>query len=477
MTAKSALPIWVGGTREAASSSFEVRNKFDGSLIASVGRADAATIERAIDAAVEAAPRMAALAAHEREEILLRIEVQLRARATEFATLLCDEAGKPIRDARNEVVRMIEIFHMAAGEALRQYGEVLPMDVVARGRGRTGLWTRVPVGACSFITPFNFPLNLVAHKVAPAIAVGCPFVLKPASLTPLSALLLGEVFAEAGMPAGSFSILPCERSAAALFTTDPRLNLLSFTGSPDVGWDLKSRAGKKKVVLELGGNAACIVEPDWDVSDAVERILIGAYANSGQSCIKTQRLLVHASRYEAVRDALVQGSHALVVGDPRSEATHIGPLITEGDAVRLERWTRDAVAHGARLLCGGTRQGACFAPTVLENVAESDQLCCDEAFGPVVVLSAYTAFEEALSRVNRSRFGLQAGIFTRDWSKIRRAFDALEVGGVIIGDTPSFRIDHMPYGGVKDSGLGREGLRFAMEDMTEIRMLVLRDHP
>ncbi len=473
----TAQPIWVGAKRETTSASFEVHDKFDGALIARVGRADESTILRGIAAAVEAAPRMAALAAHERERILLHIEAALRTRAAEFTTLLCAEAGKPLRDARNEVARACDTFHTAAGEAVRQYGEVLPMDVTARGDGYMGLWTRVPVGPCSFITPFNFPLNLVAHKVAPAIAAGCPFVLKPASLTPLVALLVGELLAEAGMPDGSFSILPCERSAAALFSTDARLKLLSFTGSPAVGWNLKAQAGKQKVVLELGGNAACIVEPDWDSADAVARILVGAFNNSGQSCIKTQRLFVHEDCYDAVRAELVRGTRALVSGNPHDEATQIGPLITEGDAQRLESWTAAAVAGGAKLLCGGTRNGACFAPTVLEDVPESAFISCEEAFGPVIVLSRYARYEDALAAVNRSRFGLQAGIFTRDWAKISEALRVLEVGGVVCGDVPGFRADHMPYGGVKDSGLGREGPRFAMEDMTERRLLLLRPHP
>jgi len=354
---------------------------------------------------------------------------------------------------------------------------VLPLDVTPRADAYTGMWKRVPVGACSFITPFNFPLNLVAHKVAPAIAAGCPFVLKPASATPLGALMIGEVLAEAGLPEGAFSILPAHRDGADLFTTDPRLALLSFTGSAEVGWDLKARAGKKKVVLELGGNAACIVDEGTDLDDAVARLIFGAFYQSGQSCISVQRILAHRSLYEPLRARLVDATRALRSGDPRDPQTRIGPMISEKEAIRLERWIHEAVRGGGRLLCGGTRRGAWLEATLLEDVPASQPVVCEEAFGPVAVLSAFDDFEAALDTVNEGRFGLQAGVFTRDLDRAHRAWDRLEVGGVVIGDVPSFRVDHMPYGGVKDSGLGREGVRFAMEDMSEVRMLAIRRRP
>lgn len=339
------------------------------------------------------------------------------------------------------------------------------------------MWKRVPIGPCSFISPFNFPLNLAAHKIAPALAVGCPFVLKPASRTPLGALIIGEVLAETGLPAGAFSILPCSRDGAELFTTDPRLKLLSFTGSPAVGWDLKSRAGKKKVVLELGGNAACIVDEDANLEDAVQRIVFGAFYQSGQSCVGVQRIIVHEKVYDRFRDALVEATEKLVAGDPRDESTFIGPMISEKEAQRLESWIDQAVSAGGKLLCGGTRAGAMLDATLLEEVPKDQAVCTEEAFGPLAVLSRFSSFDDALAEVNDSQFGLQAGIFTRDLYKAHRAWDVLDVGGVIIGDVPSWRVDNMPYGGVKESGLGREGVRFAMEDMSEIRNLVIRTAP
>ncbi|MCZ6796120.1 MAG: aldehyde dehydrogenase family protein, partial [Planctomycetota bacterium] len=335
-------------------------------------------------------------------------------------------------------------------------------------------WKRVPIGPCSFIAPFNFPLNLAAHKVAPALAVGCPFVLKPASRTPIGALLIGEVLAETELPEGTFSVLPCRRDGAELFTVDERFKLLSFTGSPAVGWALKGKAGKKKVVLELGGNAACVVDEDVDLDDAVQRIVFGAFYQSGQSCIAVQRIIVHERIYEAFREHLVSETRKLKLGDPKDEEVFLGPMISEGEAERLHGWIQSAVKRGAKLLSGGQRQGAMLEATLLDEVPADEDIVCREAFGPVAVLSRFRDFGEALEQVNDSVFGLQAGIFTRDIYKAHRAWDELEVGSVVIGDAPSWRVDHMPYGGVKESGLGREGIRFAMEDMTEIRLLVLR---
>lgn len=324
------------------------------------------------------------------------------------------------------------------------------------------------------ISPFNFPLNLTAHKVAPAIAVGCPFVLKPASRTPIGALIIGEVLAETDLPEGAFSILPCNRDAADLFTTDDRLKLLSFTGSPSVGWDLKAKSGKKKVVLELGGNAACIVDQDADLEDAVSRLIVGAFYQSGQSCIGVQRILIHESIYDDLRDRLVAATRKLVAGDPKEESTFIGPMISEGEAKRLEDWIQSAEKAGGKILCGGKRDGVMLEATLMEEVPKDQPLCAEEAFGPVAILAKFSRFEDALAEANDSEFGLQVGIFTRDIYKIMRAWDEMDVGGVLIGDVPSWRVDNMPYGGVKDSGLGREGVRFTMEDMSEIRNLVIR---
>ncbi|HEX4096054.1 MAG TPA: aldehyde dehydrogenase family protein, partial [Caulobacteraceae bacterium] len=385
--------------------------------------------------------------------------------------------GKPIRDSKGEVTRLIDTFRIAAEESVRITGEVQPLDISPRAKGYQGMWKRVPIGPCSFVSPFNFPLNLAAHKIAPALAVGCPFVMKPASRTPLGALIIGEVLAETDLPKGAFSILPAHREGADLFTTDERLKLLSFTGSPDVGWDLKARAGKKKVVLELGGNAAVIVDETIsgaDLDDAVERIIFGAFYQSGQSCIGVQRIIVHAKVYDELRDRLVARTRTLVAGDPKDEKTFIGPMIDVKEATRLDGWIQAAAASGAKVLCGGERHGAMLEATLIEGVGRDAKLYAEEAFGPVAILSKFEDFDAALDEVNDSKFGLQAGLFTRDLFRMLTAWDRLEVGGVIIGDVPSYRVDNMPYGGVKDSGLGREGVKFAMEDMTEIRNLVIR---
>jgi len=372
------------------------------------------------------------------------------------------------------VGRLIDTFRVAAEEAVRIDGEMPNLEISARAKGYRGMVKRVPIGPCSFISPFNFPLNLAAHKVAPAIAAGCPFVLKPASRTPIGAIIIGEVLAETDLPKGAFSILPCHREGADLFTTDERFKLLSFTGSPDVGWDLKARAGKKPVILELGGNAAVIVDEDADLNDAVERIVFGAFYQSGQSCIGVQRILIHDAIYDELKTRLVEKTAALKMGDPKDEDTFIGPVISEGEATRLENWINEAVDAGATLLVGGKRNGAMLEATLLENAPKGTNIVEEEAFGPVAVISRFSDFDDALNTVNDSKFGLQAGIFTRDLYKAQKAWDELEVGGVVIGDVPSWRVDNMPYGGVKDSGLGREGIRWAINDMTEERLLVIR---
>ncbi len=467
-------PLWLAGEPVQTNAELIVTDKYSGAAHAKAALADAAIIDRAIAAAVEAAPAMAALATYERQAILDQCVSAFRTRADELTELLCIEAGKPIRDARGEVGRLIDTFRIASEEAARLGGEVMPLDIAARAKGYQGQWKRVPIGPCSFITPFNFPLNLVAHKVAPAIAAGCPFILKPASRTPLGALLIGEILSQTALPKGAFSILPVNRDGADLFTTDERLKLLSFTGSDAVGWDLKARAGKKKVVLELGGNAAVAIGADADLDDAVARTLFGAFYQSGQSCISVQRILIHDAIYADFRDLLVKATRALVAGNPRDEATFIGPMIDAGEAERLSRWINEARARGATLLCGGGRTGAMLEPTLLEGVPRDCALYANEAFGPIALLAPFTSWDEAVAQINDSRFGLQAGLFTRDLETALDAWDRLEVGGVIINDAPSWRVDNMPYGGVKNSGLGREGVRFAIEDMTEIRSLVIR---
>jgi acyl-CoA reductase-like NAD-dependent aldehyde dehydrogenase len=471
---QDSYPYYLGNEPQAPNRDLEVRDKYTGEVATRVALADRDAIDRGIGLAVAAAEPMRELAAYERQAVLQHCVARFSERAEELAMALCVEAGKPIKDARGEAGRLIDTFRIAAEESVRITGEVMPLDISARARGYTGMWKRVPIGPCSFISPFNFPLNLAAHKVAPALAVGCPFVLKPASLTPVGALIIGEVLAETDLPPGAFSILPTPRAGAELFTTDERLKLLSFTGSPEVGWDLKARAGKKKVVLELGGNAAVVVEPDADLDDAVERIIFGAFYQSGQSCIGVQRILAHEAIYADLKTRLLTATGALRMGDPKDPEVFIGPMISEKEAARLDGWIQAAVEAGARLCCGGKRDGAMLEATLLEDVGADQELVCKEAFGPVAVLSRYAHFEEALAEVNDSVYGLQAGIFTRDLYKAQRAWNVLDVGGVVIGDVPSWRVDHMPYGGVKDSGLGREGIRFSIEDMTEIRLLVVR---
>jgi len=468
-------PYYLNNEPQQPNADLEVTDKFSGEVATRVAMADAAAIDEGIAGTVEAAGPMANLAAYERQEILNHCVKRFIEREEELAQALCIEAGKPIKDSRGEVSRLIDTFRIAAEESVRMNGEVQELEIAARARGYSGMWKRVPIGPCSFISPFNFPLNLAAHKVAPALAVGCPFVLKPASRTPIGALIIGETLAETNLPKGAFSILPCSRDGADLFTTDERLKLLSFTGSPGVGWNLKSRAGKKAVILELGGNAAVVVDEGTDLEDAVERIVFGAFYQSGQSCIGVQRIIVHESLYDAFKEKLVAATAKLKSGDPKEEDTFIGPMISEGEAERLENWIREAEESGGTVLVGGEREGAMLQATLLESVSRDQKICTEEAFGPVAVLSQFSDFDDALERVNDSVFGLQAGIFTRDLYKMQKAWEVLEVGGVVIGDVPSWRVDHMPYGGVKDSGLGREGIRFAMEDMTEIRNLIIRN--
>jgi acyl-CoA reductase-like NAD-dependent aldehyde dehydrogenase len=475
MTMRKEWPLFLANEAAQPNADLAVLDKYTGQVFARTAQAGHEMISQAIAAAERAAEPMRRLPAYQRQAVLMHCVKRFGERFDELADALCLEAGKPVTDARGEVSRLIDTFRCAAEEAVRMGGEVIDMAISARAAGRRGFYKRVPIGPCSFISPFNFPLNLAAHKVAPALAVGCPFVLKPASLTPLGALIIGEVLAETDLPKGAFSILPCSRAGADLFTTDERFKLLSFTGSPEVGWDLKARAGKKKVVLELGGNAACVIDEDADIADAVERLIIGAFYQSGQSCISVQRILVHERIYAELRDRLVERTRALKMGNPRDPETFIGPMISEKEAARLHGWVEDAVRRGGKLLCGGKREGTMLEATLLEDVPKACSVVTEEAFGPVAVLSRFSTFEGALAEVNDSKFGLQAGVFTRDIHKAMRAWDELDVGGVIVGDVPSWRVDHMPYGGVKDSGLGREGIRYAMEDMTEIRLFVLRD--
>lgn len=473
---KDRYPLYVANKPVSGTDEMPVVDKYSGFAVTRVPYADRATIETAIAAAYEARTAMRKLEPHARKAILEHCVRRFRERADELAQALCVEAGKPIRDARGEVTRLIDTFQVAAEEAVRIDGETLTLAISPRASGYRGFTRRVPIGACSFITPFNFPLNLVAHKVAPAIAAGCPFVLKPSERTPIGALVIGEILAETDLPAGAFSVINCRIGDVAPFIEDPRLALLSFTGSSKVGWELRGRAGRKKVVLELGGNAACIVDEDQEPKlDAIaERLVFGAFYQSGQSCISVQRILVHERLYAALKDRLVAKVRGLRSGDPREEETFLGPMIDEPAAARLEGWIAQAARRGARVLTGGGRKGAMLEATVVEGVPRDEPLHAEEAFGPVTLLESFSDFDDALRRVNDSEYGLQAGVFTDSLPHTLAAWDELEVGGVVIGDVPSFRVDNMPYGGVKGSGVGREGVRYAIQDMTEERLLVVR---
>jgi acyl-CoA reductase-like NAD-dependent aldehyde dehydrogenase len=451
----------------------EIRSPYDGTPLATVYQGTADHAERAIQSAVRAFGSTRRLPAFERQRVLRSIAQHITSRKEDFARTLAQESGKPLKQARTEVERGIFTFTVAAEETTRIPGEYLSLDWQQFTSGRWGIVRRFPIGPIAGITPFNFPLNLVAHKVAPAIAAGCPIILKPAPQTPLTAFLLAEAVEQAGLPDGAFNVLPLSNEDAGLLVTDDRIKLISFTGSAPVGWDIKRRAGKKKVVLELGGNAGVIVHGDTDLAWAAERCVTGGFSYAGQTCISVQRILVERPAFTKFRDLLIAGVGKLKAGDPMDDTTDLGPLIRESDAIRATQWVQEAVQDGATLLCGGKRRGSVMEPTVLTGTRPDMKVNCQEIFGPVVTLEGYDDFAQALRLINESPYGLQAGVFTRDAARIFQAFEELEVGGVIAGDVPSFRIDHMPYGGVKDSGLGREGLRYAIEDMTEPRLLVM----
>ncbi len=470
---EAARPFLSGGRWHQSATTVAVHNPFTGRQIAEVCRAGQADAEAAVQATVEAAQVMRDLPAHARATGLHKIAALLQARQEDVARTITAEAGKPITDARREVGRAVQTFTIAAEEAKRIGGEVVPLDSSPGLESYLGIMRRFPIGPILGITPFNFPLNLVAHKVAPALAAGNPILIKPAPQTPLTALLLGEIAVDAGIPAGALNVVPCDNQVAEQLVVDPRFKLLSFTGSAPVGWMLKAKCGKKKVVLELGGNAGVIVEPDADLDWAVQRCAAGGFGYAGQTCISVQRIFVHHSIVDVFTTKLLMQVARLRAGDPTEESTVVGPLIDQGAARRVEEWIGEAVAQGARLLLGGTRQGSVVDATVLTHVTPTMKVSCQEVFGPVVTVTPYRQFEEALAALNRSEYGLQAGVFTKDVTRLFHAFQKLEVGAVLANEIPTFRADHMPYGGVKDSGIGREGVRYAIEDMTEPRLLVL----
>jgi acyl-CoA reductase-like NAD-dependent aldehyde dehydrogenase len=476
-TVTSSLPYWVAGRPESGDEVWEVRSPFDGSLAGRTTTATPAHVEEAVAAADRVRAELAATPAHVRAAALDSVSRRLAERSEEVAALITAESGKPLKWARLEVARAVSTFRWGAEEARRWSGTLQRLDTDPAATGRLALVRRAPRGPVLGIAPFNFPLNLVAHKVAPAIAVGTPIVLKPAPATPLVALLLGELLAETALPAGSWSVLPVPNDVAAELVADPRLPVVSFTGSGPVGWGIRDSVPRKHVTLELGGNAAVVVGPDQGDEEslawAASRIATFAMYQAGQSCISVQRVFAHRDVAAPLAERVVAAVQALTTGDPTDEKTDVGPMIDEAAATRVEGWVSDAVATGARVLTGAVRDGATYAPTVLTDVPATARVSCDEVFGPVVVLDTVDSLDEAFARVNDSRFGLQAGVFTRDLQVAFRAAQELEVGGVVIGDVPSFRADQMPYGGVKDSGTGREGVHSAMEDLTEERVLVL----
>ena len=435
--------------------------------------ATAEQYEEAVRAAVAAFETTRHMAAYERGAILRNISAGIRDRREEIGRILTLESGKPIRDSLIEVDRAVLTFRLGAEEAERLTGETIPLDLMASSKGRLGVTRRFPIGPIAAISPFNFPLNLAAHKLAPAIAAGNTIVLKPPSKDPLTMLTVAEIIEGSGVPEGAVSILPMTRTMGDRMVEDERFKLLTFTGSPSVGWRMKERAGKKKVVLELGGNAGVIVDATADLDWAVKRSVVGAFSYAGQVCISVQRMFIHRSIWDAFMDRFVAAARALVSGDPLNPETLIGPMVDEQQAQRTERWVREAEELGGRVLLGGRAEGPFFPPTVLVDTPATAQVCSNEAFAPLVVAFPFDDFDDAIKQVNDSFYGLQTGVFTNDLAHGWQAFNELEVGGVIINDIPTYRIDHMPYGGVKDSGLGREGLRWAIDDMTELRLMVI----
>lgn len=451
----------------------EIKSPYDGSVVGVVHQAGEEEVEEAIRSALQAFEATRRMSAAQRAEILLNTAAQIKERREELARSIALEAGKPIKTSRGEVERAVDTFTAAAQEARQMSGEVIPLDAYGAGEGRVGVTRRFPLGLILGISPFNFPLNLVAHKMAPALASGNTFISRPASQTPMTALRLGGMLVKGGIPAGALSVLPCPASVAEKMVVDERIKMLTFTGSGDVGWELRRKAGKKKVTLELGGNAGVIIDADAPLEYALQRTVSGAFAYSGQSCISVQRIFIQRDIYKEFVAEFVKRADALKVGDPLKEETDVGPLITPGDAERIEAWIREAVDGGAELLAGGTREGSLVRPAVLCGVKKRMKLSCMEAFGPVCTVQPFDDFYDAVREVNDSAYGLQAGIFTRDMGKVMRAFDELEVGGLMVNDVPTYRVDQMPYGGVKDSGSGREGPRFAMEEMTELRLMAI----
>ena len=467
--------LLIGGEWKGSGNSLEVKNKYNGSVIGVLPTASREDLDRAIDAAERAEDVMAELPAYKRADILLKTAALLRERFDDMAKTIAAEAGKALKFARAEVDRAISTFTIAAEEAKRLHGETIPLDAVPAGEGYFGFWTRRPVGVIAAISPFNFPLNLVAHKVAPAIASGNTVVLKPATTTPLAAVKLCQILMDAGLPAGAINLVVGSGGIVGEWlVTDPRVDKITFTGSPDVGRHILSVAGIKKVTLELGNTSPVVVAPDADLDFVAKRAAVGAYYNSGQVCISVQRIYSEKQVYEPFSEKFVKATEAMVVGDPLDERVDVGPMIDQKEVDRIEGWVNEAQSSGAKVLTGGKRDGTVYYPTVLTGVSDDMKVVAEEAFAPVASIIASDDFESALEQANDTKFGLQVGVFTKDVNRVFKAVKRLNFGGVIINDTPNFRADHMPYGGNRQSGLGREGVRFAMEEMTNIQLVAIR---
>jgi acyl-CoA reductase-like NAD-dependent aldehyde dehydrogenase len=462
----------VAGEWRSGRSTVDVTDPYSGEILTKMHQAAAEDLEDAVRSAQDAFRITSQYSSHERSLILRSIAGQIAERKEEFALTIMRESGKPITFARSEVERAVSTFEIASEETKRINGETIPLDITASVKAKRALVEYFPIGVILAITPFNFPLNLVAHKLAPAIASGNPFILKPPPQTPMTAMLLGDVLIRSGLVPASVNILPMENALAEQAVADDRIAMLSFTGSAAVGWMLKTRSSKKKVVLELGGNAAAILDSTADIANAVNRCVLGAFGYAGQVCIKVQRVFVHRSVADEFTQRFVEATKNVVSGDPADVNTVVGPMISEKEAIRVESWVSVAVQNGAKVLIGGMRNGRFYAPTILTDVTPAMKVCSEEIFGPVVTIEPVDSIEEAVLRVNDSRYGLQAGIFSNDHSAIQYAFKHLNVGGLIVNDYPTFRVDNMPYGGVKDSGLGREGVRYAMLEMLERKLLV-----
>jgi len=473
----SQQPYLLAGEFKTSSETFEVKSPFNGEVVATVAKPTKADIEAATAAADEVFDEARKLPVHVRAEALMHISRRLEERGEEVAESIAREGGKPLKWARVEAARAVSTFRWAAEELRADDGELMRLDTEAALGSRLGLIRRFPLGPVLAITPFNFPVNLVAHKVAPALAVGAPIVVKPATATPLGALLLGELFAETDLPAKMMSVLPIGGSEAGALVTDDRYAKISFTGSSEVGWNMRSEAPKKAITLELGGNAGVIVHSDADLERAAQRIAFGGYYQAGQSCISVQRVLVHSDVAERFNELLVGEVNKLKNGDPMDPETDVGPVIDHDSLERISQWVDEAVQSGAEILTGGKREDPFYAPTVLAKTEAAMKVRCEEIFGPVVTVGTYDDFDAAIEEVNNSKYGLQAGVFTNDVNRLMATWRDLEVGGVIANDVASFRADQMPYGGAKDSGAGREGLRYAMKEMTEPRIMVLSEVP